>query len=264
MKNRPLRLSPSQINSFNNDPAVWVLKHYYGLTSGANIFCVRGHIIEAGLDQLAKGESFTKAQIESENMFYDKTMYLEDDAGILEFEPQLPGYLCKADEAYFEALNDCGGSKTVIMQQRIDTAVEGVDIIGFLDYYFPEIGTIFDLKTVNRLPKILTRGQFKGSLEAYRRKDIVQQSLYSMVTGAKNCYLLYVTDEDHLVYKLSKEDLEYGQQVVTDTVKKIKDLVSKDLEEVLEITKPTVGKVKSFFYNDEMREKACEIWGLTL
>ncbi len=264
-------LSPSGLNCYINDPALWVLRAFYGIYGDSNIYAIRGNLVELYVNMRIEAEPFNIGNI-----------------GRLELLP-FKEYLNKAmTECMSEGIEitmedyksfyDWGKKVYPLLpinirqqQLRVDGEIKGVKMGGFIDYEIkgnidkwadPDKSYTIDLKTVNKLPIIVSRGARKGLIEAKKKDNVRQQIIYRILSG-KPSVLLYVNEEgESLEYKIGYRDYKEHLPIIKEKIKEIKKLLTLTKEDVILEVKLDEKKINNpFMWSDELREKAYEIWG---
>lgn len=242
-------LSASTINLFIEDPALWVLKYFYGLTGTFGKYACRGVAVEDGLNAWVEGLMYYQ-DIALDN-FIEYTFPLEDD--VSDIVPLIKPWTEHCVNI-FEGIKD----PVVSLQTQIHHVMLGIDFTGFIDFEYEDCTR--DLKTVNKLPKVLARGPRKGMLEAGKKGHIRQQAIYTRATG-KPSYLEYITPTgEHLSYLVTEEEVDEAMIDVESTVEDIKKLLTLPLEDVIKDTVPNFKKFYSMYWDDKLRMAAQEIW----
>lgn len=259
-------LSASQINTFLKDPCVWVLKYYFGMSTGGNAYAIRGQAIEIGVDIFKDSGNIKAAEYGMHSYYIENTF--DYDIELVNQQGELLNNWLRNS---IDGLSIFGKESGVIeeTQRRLEFEIEGLPFIGFLDYSFKDRNV--DLKTTGKLPKILTRGARKGMLEAFKKDNLRQQSIYMYTCGGILTTLLYTTpnnielplEERVLHYTLTKEECNFYMDEVKEVVKEIKKCLTGGLEYAKLNYKPNkslMGKY-SFYYDEAMTEKVKEVWG---
>jgi hypothetical protein len=255
------KLSPSSINLFDQDPALWVLKHFYGSTGDFNIHAMRGVAIEEGLNlfmtlpTLDVPERTQQALNRSEEHFNDLAFFWGDDELFEQIEDLIPQWA----EVCIDALTTILPEKAKVDQQiEIDTTIEGVPIRGFLDYSTEDLQ--IDLKTATQIPNPVTRGPRKGFLPAAKKANVRQQSIYHKATGKKTS-LLYVSPDGFYHHELGEEELAEAMEDVKIIVEKMKKLLTSPIKDVIKDTVPNWKAMNySFYWDENLRRIAKELW----
>lgn len=255
------KLSPSSINLYAQDPALWVLKHYYGSTSMFNIYAMRGVSVEEGVNQyftlLKEGKCPTASLLDgvkkAQMDFTGKSFFWEDDEVVQDLEQKITPWVLQC----VGALEENFPNEIPVMQTEIETEIEGVPIRGFMDYSFVAIDV--DLKTCNTVPKLVSRGPRKGMLPADKKANVRQQAVYSLATKGQDVALAYVSHDEYLIHELSEKELDEAMSDVVGLVKEIKELVSLPMGEIIERTAPKWESMHYSFYWDANLIKLAEI-----
>lgn len=275
MSNKEFILSPSSLNTYLKDPALWILKHFYGLTGGSNIYSVRGKMVEKYVNMCLTKQvdsvSFLEYHItisaeelkKPENFVLNikgiAKAYLVVD-GIAVKEQELREFYEWGRHAHrickhcFSNFMYKGGEVT--QQRRVLGEINRLKIGGYLDYDL--FGVATDLKTCNKLPIIVSRGEREGMISKTKVDNVRQQVIYQLLTGFE-VKLLYVSPGLSLVYDVTQRDIDEVMPSITQGIKEIKNLIEIGKEEAVRIT--DLGKMGNpFMWTPELKQQAKEIW----
>jgi hypothetical protein len=250
--NKEVVLSPSSINLFIEEKALWVLKHYYKMYGETNIYAVRGklaeEVVNIGLDpnkSIVSYEEYLPKAI-NKSLFDDVEITEEDYKAFYEW-----GYKCHNILKIYTITS---------MQDRLEGELYGMKIAGYIDYKVNSVDSYYylDLKTVAKCPHILTRGDRKGMLPSNKKANIRQQIIYNKLSGLDTALLFVDEEGNNLHYKLQLQDFVEHEPVIEEAIKKIKKLLTLPIEDVIIETYPK--NMNSFFWCDTTRKKAREIW----
>lgn len=242
-------LSPSALNLFIKDPALWVMKHYFKVNAENNIYFIRGRFVENCCNMSVRNNALVKLQDFKENCLQERFKELDD----LEItDKDLEDYYYWGKYCYENLPKD-----VVNLQTRAAMKLEGIEIAGYIDYEYKD--KIIDLKTTNTLPIVVSRGERAGMLSTTKSDNIRQQVIYKLATG-KEVALLYVSPENTLLYNITEKDVEEIMPSIKEGIKNIKKLLTLKIEDVILTTRPE--KMTSFYWTDNLRKKAKEIWKL--
>lgn len=247
-------LSPSSLNVFIRDEASWVMRYFYSCYSESNIYAIRGQLVELYVNmRLIEKDDITRDKYNLEAMLQTLTQGTE--------------YSYEDLNSFYEwgrhCYNNLPTDKIEKCQVEIQGDLYGVKIKGIIDYDLGE--EAIDLKSVNKLPNIVSRGARKDLLEAKKAENIRQQIIYSFLSH-KPQSLLYVDQlGGSVLYKLRYRDYKEQLPIIKKALKKIKYLLTLKLEDVIIEIQPDEKKMNnkySFDWCDLTREKAKEIWNL--
>lgn len=247
----PPMISPSSINLYLQDPALWVLKHFYGQTSEFNIHAMRGVAIEDGVnDFYENGSDPVEKALES---FSEKAFFWSDEDLVQKIEQDIPDWVQQTLLAL-----PTTAEATLQTQEEVRGEYMGVTLRGFIDYTLPD--RKIDLKTVTQLPKISTRGVRKGMIESKKKANIRQQTIYNMISGDP-VYLLYVTPEDSYMHEVTPEEHEEAMADIDPALEGMKKLLTMDIESVISESVPNWKSMKySFYWDEPLRKLAMTVW----
>lgn len=250
-------ISPSAINLFLQSKALWVLKHFYGLTSQMNIYAMRGVAIENAVNAFFRGDAKTReeaAQMAVEE-FQTKAFFWGDQELSDSIEAKIGPWV----EQAIKSIVALDRSEKLELQNRVDTEIEGLKVGGFVDYTFVD-GLQLDLKTCNTLPSVVTKGPRKGLLPKDKDANVNQQSVYYKARPLPTA-LLFVSPEGSLYHHLAEDETNAGMKRVEAACREIKWLLESDMEDIIASTVPNWKTMEYGFYWDEkLRKAAHDIW----
>lgn len=246
-----LLLSPSAINLYLNDKALFVMKYFFKIRDKNNIFTIRGKLSELYVNLCLKNK-----KVITDNNFYEECLkdriFDFDDVNISSSD------LKDFKEWGYNGLINLPNKKEIISTQtKISTIIKGLPFIGYLDYEYKD--EIIDLKTCNKLPLICSIGYRKGMISKQKHDNIRQQVIYKLATG-KTVKLLYVTKREHLLYEITEKDVKEVLPSIYNSVNEIKELLKLSQEELLNKIKP--GNMKTFFWSNYLQKEAKKLWNL--
>ncbi len=239
-----IRISPSQINTFLNEPAVWVLNKFFGIYGTMGSAAKRGNVVELGLDLIIiNGFDFSTALDRALKIYDEETEGLNCDK-IEKNRDNIPKYLEQAVECF---LNIGEVQKNQI---RLEGVIGNVPALGIADYDFGDF--MVDLKTTERCPSEAD----KISVEHQR-----QVAYYFLQTGKKQ-KLAYVTPKKHAVYQVSDEQIDRAIKELLAASKAISSAY--DIEEKQGINALTTlyppRDTNSFYWDNKTLNKAQDVW----
>lgn len=259
MSNYPT-LSPSSIRLWNTDKALFILKHVYQTRSeGSNIYAIRGIAVESGINKNVlecSKRCDTSVALPETLKIYDKLVhdYKIDKETAREFKPTLTGFIANG---LIELSNIFGGFEDVQSQIGIGFKFMGFNIHGYID--FLKGNRLVDLKCVNKLPSIVTRGPRKNRLIGYKSNDVLQVCIYKLAIGLEPT-LLYTSEAGTLVYGISQEEFEEEREKIILTLADIQRTLELPHQEMLKYTCP--DKFDNFFWDGDLINAAKHIWSL--
>lgn len=246
--------SASQISLFLDEPALWLLRRFYGITAEVGPAAWRGSAIEAAMDlRLYKRGCSDEECLEKamERFELDAQGILDDDHE--KARQEIPLFLANL----LPSLKDW--PEPLARQMRIEWWPDGcgIPVIGYADYVFED--GIVDLKTTARMPSFDTStGQIKQKGDHLR-----QMAIYRASTD-KPCTLLYVTPgkaKEPIRYQVSDEEHSAALRQVTAAVKAMERLNRQsDPKRIIDLFPPR--DLAGFRWDAPSRAKACELWGL--
>ena len=243
-------ISPSSINLYITDPALWVLKHFYGETSEYNIHAMRGTAIEDGINaKIEEGKDPVSVAIQN---FGDMAFHWSDDELLESIEQQIPDWVKNGLEAVLEI-----GTPDKI-QEELRGEHFGVPLRGFVDYTIGD--KKIDLKTATKLPKVSSRGARKGMLEAGKKANLRQQTIYNLISGDP-VYLLYVSPEGSYLHEVTPDEFDEAMEDLVPAIEGMKKLLTMDINDVIVNSVPKWKTMKhSFFWDEPLRRLADKLW----
>lgn len=235
-------LSPSSLNLWANEPALYVLKYLHGMKDDVGPSAKRGTAVEAGLDvflldRQATIEQCTEVAINNFRLNTGGVIDDDHDKEAALIQPMLTQAIGALRQA----------PPLLARQLLIETWIDGipVPIIGFLDYVF-EDHSILDLKTTARLPS------------APRPDHIRQVSIYAHARQAP-VSLLYVTPAKHARYHASADQVAEGLAEVTRIAKTLARVLSAS-DTAADVAEFVTPKFDSFYWSEPSIAAARKVW----
>jgi len=243
-------LSPSSLNLFIEEPALWVLKQFFDVRTEPNIFAVRGRLVEVVLNKwyedgrIPSLKSLLPGMID-ETLFLDNHVDMNTLQGFHDWGKQCV-------KVFKKEVKDT----PVTMQRKVEGDICGLNLGGYIDYEYEDY--IIDLKTTNKIPTVVTRGVRAGLISKVKGANIRQQLIYSKLTG-KPVRLMYIQEDgEYLYYKVTKRDKEEHWRDVEKAVINIKRLLKLSRKNVIREVEPK--NLNSFYWDQVTREFAEQIW----
>jgi len=233
-------LSPSSINTYINDNALWVARYLFGVKSSSGASAVRGIATEAALANKYEKKTFDFNYLDMHFMSLCAESGIDlGDVKTAKEKKLLEGFGKVIDENFnydnFEAY-----------QEKVSVQIDDlpVPIIGYIDFRFAD--KIVDLKTTTRMPTRPT--------EAQKR----QMALYSMAYPKSSVDLFFASPKEHKKFTL-KNLSAYKKQLtkVAFGIQKFLS-VSDDKHEIASLTYPNLD---SWLWTG-MKDEASKIWSL--
>lgn len=244
-------LSASQINTFLDDPANWLVRVLFGVKSEAGAAAWRGSAIEAGLDLVLLKKASDEEALAAAMERFEQDAQGDLDDGVEKERQALP--------AYFANLLPFARSLPVPLarQVRVECRIDGVPmpIIGYLDYSF-EDGDL-DLKTTGRMPSFDENGRIKDKAEHLRQIAVYQHA------RKRPQRLVYTTPgkaKEPKVYEPCEEELSQALAEVRVAARAMCRLLesSRDPLDICAMYPPR--NINGFRWDDASRAKAMEVW----
>jgi hypothetical protein len=253
-------LSPSGLRLWDTDKALFILKYVYQTRSeGSNIYAIRGVAVESGINKNVREcpqRCDTSIALNECLKVFDEQVhdYKIDKETAREFKPTTTGFITRG---LVELSNLLGGLEGVQSQIEIGFELHGVQMRGYIDYLKGD--KLVDLKCVNKLPTIVSRGPRKGLICSYKAKDVLQVCIYKMAVGLEPT-LMYISEHDSLIYPVTLEEQEILAEKIKNMIEDIKMTFEMPHEEMLKYTRP--DKFDEFFWDGNLINAAKHIWSL--
>ena len=233
-------LSPSSINTYINDNALWVARYLFGVKSSSGASAVRGIATEAALADKYEKKTFDFKYLDMHFMSLCAESGIDlGDVKTAKEKKLLEGFGKVIDENFNYDNLEAYQEKVSV---QLDTLP--VPIIGYIDFRFAD--KIVDLKTTTRMPTRPT--------EAQKR----QMALYSMAYPKSSVDLFFASPKEHKVFTLKNLSV-YKKQLERVALGIQKFLsVSNDKHEIASLTYPNLD---SWLWTG-MKEEASKIWSL--
>ena len=233
-------LSPSSINTYINDNALWVARYLFGVKSSSGASAVRGIATEAALADKYEKKTFDFNYLDMHFMSLCAESGVDlGDVKTAKEKKLLEGFGKVIDENFdYDNLE--------AYQEKVSVQIDDlpVPIIGYIDFRFAD--KIVDLKTTTRMPTRPT--------EAQKR----QMALYSMAYPKSSVDLFFASPKEHKKFTL-KNLSAYKKQLtkVAFGIQKFLS-VSNDRHEIASLTYPNLD---SWLWTG-MKDEASKIWSL--
>jgi len=146
-------LSPSSLNLWTAEPALWVMERLLGRRSPAGANAARGKAVEHGIHLGLLEPTLPVAEcVMAALAAFDREMALNPDERREAERKNLPGYV----EHGLKELRQYG--VPTAHQEKVSVALDGVPvpIVGYIDWRFDQHGLVVDLKTAERLPSAIS------------------------------------------------------------------------------------------------------------
>ena len=233
-------LSPSSINTYINDNALWVARYLFGVKSSSGASAVRGIATEAALANKYEKKTFDFNYLDMHFMSLCAESGIDlGDVKTAKEKKLLEGFGKVIDENFdYDNLE--------AYQEKVSVQIDDlpVPIIGYIDFRFAD--KIVDLKTTTRMPTRPT--------EAQKR----QMALYSMAYPKSSVDLFFASPKEHKKFTL-KNLSTYKKQLtkVAFGIQKFLS-ISNDRHEIASLTYPNLD---SWLWTG-MKDEASKIWSL--
>ena len=176
-------LSPSSLNLWAAEPALWVMERLLDRRSPAGAAAARGKAAEAGIHVgLMKPELPISDCIATTERAFDQEMALSPDGRREAERRNLAAYVSHG----LAELRQYG--VPTAYQEKVNITLEDIPIpiIGFIDWRFDQHGLIVDLKTSERLPSTISESHGRqGALYASAHGNFGMRFAYVKPTVGK-------------------------------------------------------------------------------
>ena len=244
--------SVSMTNTFEANPAAYVMQYMFKLRSAGNQNTARGSATEVGFEH-AWGDEFSEFDLER-----GKTAALEDfnRQTALVVAPDLrekeAALMAGFVEQTVEALKPFGrpDSSQNKLVGEVDFGEGKVDVLGFDDFVWetPE-KIVIDLKTTKACPSEM-RAQHRRQIAVY----------HHLKGGEYRCGVAYVTPKKHAIYFLTDEECEAEFEEFRNILRKMNRFLSTfdSAEQAASVLTPDYS---SFYFDDaNFRSQARQIF----
>jgi hypothetical protein len=193
-------LSPSSLNLWAAEPALWVMERLLGRRSPSSAIMARGKAAEHGIHlgllepTLPAGECVMAALAA-----FDREMALNPDERREGERKNLSGYV----EHGIRELRPYG--IPTAYQEKVSIRLEHlpVPIIGYIDWRFDQHGLVLDLKTTERLPSAISESHGRqGAIYASAHGNYAMRFAYVKPSAGKSDGRAVV------VYEMSGEEIK--------------------------------------------------------
>ena len=234
-------LSPSSINTYINDNALWVARYLFGVKSSSGASAVRGIATEAALADKYEKKTFDFNYLDMHFMSLCAESGVDlGDIKTAKEKKLLEGFGKVIDKNFnYDNLED--------YQEKVEVQFDDmhVPVIGYIDFRFKD--KIVDLKTSTRMPTKPT--------EAQKR----QMALYSMAYPKSSVDLFFATPKDSKVFTLKDLSVYKKQlQKVALGIQKFLS-ISDDKHELASLVYPNYD---SWLWSGEIKDEAKKIWSV--
>jgi hypothetical protein len=235
------RLSPSSLNLWAGEPALWVLKYLMKARDDAGPAAKRGQAVEAGLDHFLSTNPGVDVctQAALDNFALNTGGVLDDEHD--EERAAIPLMLTQAMAAM-------GGSARLRARQvAIETWLDGIGVplIGYCDYVL-EDDCIVDLKTTHRMPS------------SPKPDHLRQVAVYNKARQAP-VSLLYVTTKKFARLHIPQEACDDAIRDMTRVATSLQSILSV-CDTATDASRFVAPDYSKFYWADETRKLAMEVW----
>jgi len=232
-------LSPSSINTYINDPPMWVMRYLFKVKSSSGAAAVRGNALEFALEKKYTEGEFDYSTLEAKFITLCAESMIALDTKSAQKE-------MKSLTNFGEVIDKCFDYDNLeSYQERVEVKLNdlSIPIMGYIDFRFKD--KVVDLKTTNRMPSEPTQAQNR------------QMALYSMAYPSNEIELFFASSKNHKKFKLTNL-AEYKKQLekVAHTIQKFLS-ISNDKHELASFVYPNTD---SWMWGTQMKEEAKKIW----
>jgi hypothetical protein len=234
-------LSPSSLNLWQGEPALWVMRYLHGTRDDAGPAAKRGQAVEAGLDLFLMGQKdFDACCKAARDNFELNTGGVIDEAHDDERDVIVP--------MLAQAMSVMRDSPPLLARQvRVEAWLDGIDVpvMGYCDYVL-ENKVIVDLKTTHRLPS-------KPKPDHVRQVALYAHARQAPVT------LLYVTKAKSARYAIAETECAEALADLTRVARSLRKMLAAagDKTEAAEFVAPNF---ENFYWTPETITAAKDIW----
>ncbi|MGD9731282.1 MAG: PD-(D/E)XK nuclease family protein [Desulfamplus sp.] len=234
-------LSPTQLNLFRSDPALWFVKYILGEKGSLGAAALIGTAVESHITKVMLGDSSldTSAAVDMfEASLMANEIDPEEDIG------KLSSKVISMTQNAFNELSTYG--KPSCCQKYVETSFDGlgVPIYGYVDFCFDDLNLDVDLKTTSRMPSVMSDDHE------------LQAAIYAK-SQKRDQVFCYITPSKTQKIKLEKENYEKAIRYAERTARAMKKLleVSHDPEEISALLVPDFSNFK---WDSRCKERAEE------
>ena len=239
-----VRHSPSSLNLFAAEPAMFVLERVLGIKQTVGVPAHRGVAVEDGVTAgLANLQAPLKQCIDVALTKYDTLTVLSPDPRREQYRKTIPDMVTAALIELREYGTPSSG------QCLVEWRPDGIKlpVVGYYDYQWDRHGIIADLKTTERMP---------SEIKVTHARQV---ALYAP-TNNYDARLIYVTPKKIEAYSL--ENIDAHRTALFNIAKRVENFLdlSDDPKFFLTITAPDVD---SFYWaSPQARQLAFDYWGV--
>ena len=243
--------SASSLNHWAEAPCSWISQYLYGNRGKFSAAAKAGVLVEEALvNILARGWTYEQAVIAASDSYNKFTALSTDDADRKRGEG-----IAEMIRLALEELKPYGAPEfdrdltSDVKQKKLEVTCKGdgwtLPIIGYIDFHFPKMGTIIDLKTTSRMPQEMSASHLR------------QQAIYRQAFGNQAVKFLYVT---------SKKSQMFEPQSHRETLEEIRAILNRQ-EKFLnlgdkELLRSVVPVSAGSFYWTGNQETRRELYGI--
>lgn len=233
-----LVLSPSQINLFRYDRALWCLQHYKGKRGKGAVAMELGTAVHSAAQAIVKDILTPSEAITRATMSFDTNVEDLGESGE-EQRVQIP---LMVDQAV-PLISSLRPEKPVT-EEHVQITLQGGTILrGFIDFSWDDL--CVDLKTG------------RNCYNAIQPDHLVQLACYWFMTGKQQAIAYVTKAKSNLIYA-DEDGLADTMAWTMKTIHAMEDLVAMGEEKALRLCPPT--NVFDYRWDEETRNMAKEIW----
>ncbi len=240
MQDEQLRISPSQINTFLDEPAIWVMNKFHKTYSEGGAKMWIGTSVEKALESILVYNFSYEDALEWAFKVFDiaSTKVIDEDAA--EQRARIPAILKQA----LELIIPLDGFQE--FQTEIFGQIEGINVKAKSDFRFT--GFHLDTKTTSRMI---------SEVENMSAEHVRQLAIYRMLTGEEQ-RILYATEKKGAIYIPTQAMYTIAEQEIRGAVRAMKEAynLGQDKCEILYCPRD----FSSFRWDEITLKKAKEIW----
>lgn len=234
-------LSPSSINAYATQPALWVMERLLGHRSQAGAAAARGVAAEEGVNLGLTTDASLEDCVAAALKSYDRAMALNGDPRREDERAKIPGYV----EHGLAELRAYGTPSSY--QEKVSVELDGVPvpIVGFIDWTYEQHGLLLDMKTAEKHPSTINPAHGRqGALYCAAKHNHAIRFAYTKPSPGRvkdaRAVVVYELDAD-----TARQRLEDLRQIAIRMERFLR--ISKDPHELAGLLVPDYGH---FYWNN--------------
>jgi hypothetical protein len=220
--------SASQINMWNACPHAWIGRYLYGLKGNFSVAAKCGVLVEDACVHILLNIMTQEQAIENAYNELSKFIMLSDNESDLKRLEALEGMITLAMEELNKYgtpefdIDVMGNIKQKDINIKCNCGHFKLKVEGYMDFVFPEVKTVIDLKTTLRLPSVMPDNhRVQGSLYKQATKYDVK---FLYVTGKKS-NVIEIEDTGDVLADIKKTLIRQEKFLSLGEKEELKDIV---------------------------------------